>query len=94
MAHHPIIQKEMDEIIAKIAIGPLTGGAGFYSYVFVVPYCTGGLWPILNLKWLNCYMHIPAAMMPTIRQIWELIPQSSYVFSIDLKDEYLHLPIV
>ena len=42
-AHHPVIQKEVDELLAKGAIEPSSGGAGFYSSVFVVPKCTGGL---------------------------------------------------
>ena len=57
-AHHPVIQREVDELLAKGAIEPSSGGAGFYSSVFVVPKCTGGLWPILNLKHFNHYMHI------------------------------------
>ena len=36
-AHHPIIQKEVDELLAMGAIEPLSGGAGVYSNVFVVP---------------------------------------------------------
>ena len=43
--HHPIIQKEVDELLAKGAIEPSSGGAGFYSSVFVVPKHTGGLQP-------------------------------------------------
>ena len=54
--HHPIIQKGVDELLAKGVIEPSSGGAGFYSSMFVVPKCTGGLWPILNLKHFNCYM--------------------------------------
>ena len=42
-AHHPVIQKEVDELLAKEAIEPSSGGAGFYSSVFVVPKHTGGL---------------------------------------------------
>ena len=42
-AHHPVIQKEVDELPAKGAIEPSSGGAGFYSSVFVVPKHTGGL---------------------------------------------------
>ena len=42
-AHHPVIQKEVDELLAKGAIEPSSGGAGFYSSVFVVPKHTGGL---------------------------------------------------
>ena len=40
-AHHPVIQKEVDELLAKGAIEP-PGGTGFYSSVFVVPIHTGG----------------------------------------------------
>ena len=39
MAHCPINQ-EMDELLTKRSIEPLTGGAGFYSDVFVAPKCT------------------------------------------------------
>ena len=42
-AHHPVIQKEVDELLAKGAIEPSSGGARFYSSVFVVPKHTGGL---------------------------------------------------
>ena len=41
--HHPVIQKEVDECLAKGAIEPSLGGAGFYSNIFVVPKCAGGL---------------------------------------------------
>ena len=41
MSHHPIIQKVVDEQLAKDVIEPSTGGAGFYSNVFVVPKHTG-----------------------------------------------------
>ena len=33
MAHHPIIQKEVDEMLAKYSTEPSTGGVGFYSYL-------------------------------------------------------------
>ena len=58
-AHHPVIQKEVDELLAKGAIEPSSGGAGFYSSMFVVPKHTGGLHPILNLKHFNHFIHIP-----------------------------------
>ena len=48
-AHHPITQKEVDELLTKGAIEPSSGGAGFYCSMIVVPKCTGGLWPIVNL---------------------------------------------
>ena len=85
VADHPIIQKEVDELLARGAIEPSSVGAGFYSSVFVVPKCTGGLWPILNLKWFNHYLHTPSFKMPTIRHIWKLIQHGDYAFSIDLR---------
>ena len=94
-AHHPVIQKEVDELLAKGAIEPSSGGAGFYSSVFVVPKRTGGLRPILNLKHFNRYMHIPSFKMPTLKTVWQLIQQGDYAFSIDLQEyAYLHVPIV
>ena len=42
-ALHPGIQKEVDELLAKGETEPSSGGAGFYSNVFVVPKHTGGL---------------------------------------------------
>ena len=92
--HHPIIQKEMDELLAKGVIELSSNGAGFYSSVFVVPKHTGGLWSILNLKHFNCYVHVPSFKMPTIRHVWQLIPCGDYAFSIDLQDAYLHIPVV
>ena len=89
-AHHPIIQKEVDELLAKGAIEPSSGGAGFYSSMFMVPRCTGGLWPMHNLKHFNHYMHIPFKL-PTIRHVGQLIQHGDYAFSIDLQDAYLHI---
>ena len=93
-AHHPVIQKEVDELLAKGAIEPSSSGAGFYSSVFVVPKHTGSLCPILNVKHFNHFMHIPSFKMPTLKNIWQLIQQGDFVFSIDLQDAYLHIPIV
>ena len=93
-AHHPVIQKEVDELLAKGAIEPSFVGAGFYSSMFVVPKHTGGLCPILNLKCFNHYMHIPSFKMPSLKNIWQLIWQDDFAFSIDLQDAYLHVPIV
>ena len=36
-AHHPIIEKEVDELLSKGAIEPSSGGACFYSNVFHMP---------------------------------------------------------
>ena len=38
--HHPIIQKKVDELLAKDATEALTGGAGFYIHM----YCSLAYW--------------------------------------------------
>ena len=43
LAHHPIIQNEVDELLAKVTSEPLMGGTGFYSNVLVGFKCIGGL---------------------------------------------------
>ena len=93
-ADHPVIQKEVDELLAKGAVEPSSGGAGFYSSMFVVPKHTAGLCPILNLKCFNHFMHIPSFKMPSLKNIWQLIQQGDFTFFIDLQDAYLHVPIV
>ena len=62
--------------------------------MFVVPKHTGGLQPILNLKHFNCFMHIPSFQMPTLKNVWQLIQQGDFAFSIDLQDAFLHIPII
>ena len=43
LVHHPVIQKEVDELLAKGAIEPSTDTADFCSNVFMVPNHVGGL---------------------------------------------------
>ena len=59
---------KVDELLAKVAIEPSSGGAGFYSIAFAVPKHTGFLWPILILKqFVICTL--PPFKMPTIRHV-------------------------
>ena len=94
MAHHLIIQKEVDKLLAMGAIEPLAGDSGFYSNVFVLPKYTRDLQPILSLKWFNFYMLIPTFNVPSTRQVLQLIQQGDYAFSIVLKDAHLNISIV
>ena len=50
MAHHHVIQKEVDELLAKGVTEPSTAGAAFYSNVFVVTKHVGSLQPTLIHK--------------------------------------------
>ena len=50
LAHFPVIQKDVDELLTKGAIEPSTGNAGFSSNIFVVPKntCVYNLYSFLN----------------------------------------------
>ena len=39
---------------------------------FIIPQCNGGLWPIFNLTWFNCYMHMPTFKIPTMGWVHQL----------------------
>ena len=39
-------------------------------------------------------MHMPTFCMPTTQQVQQHIQQGDYAFSIDLKEAYLHIPVV
>ena len=80
MANHPIIQKEVNKLLVKHTTEPFTGGAGFYSTIFVTLKHNGGLSPILNLTQFDHFMHIPTVKMPAIRQVWQLLQQGYYAF--------------
>ena len=84
-AYHAIIQKEVDELLAKGPIEPSSGGAGFYSNIFVVPKHTSGLHPFLNLKHFNHYKHIPTFKMPTIRLVKLVFNQEIMLFLLILR---------
>ena len=83
------MQKEADELLANGAIEASPGGTGFYSNVFMISGCRGALCPVLNLKQFNHYINIP-----TIRQGMLSYSAGYYAFSIDLKNAYLHIPLV
>ena len=77
------MQKDVYELLGKGAIEPLSDEAVFHSNIFVVP----------NV-WVESIYACTYFKMPTIRQVWLLLQQGDYAFSIDVKDSYLHIPIV
>ena len=66
---------------------------GFYSRLFVVPKKTGGWRPVIDLSVLNTYMMIPKFKMETLKSIRAGLHKDHWMFSLDLEDAYLHIPI-
>ena len=65
-----------------------SGGAGFYSSVYVVPKYTSGLWVILNFKQFNHYLHMTFVRKSSIQHVWQLIQHGDHAFPIDVQDAY------
>ena len=78
---------------SKVAMEPSSSAAGFYSSMFVVPKCTGGLWPYLTLSGLIVIcIYLILRCLPS--DVWQLIQHGDYAFSVNLQDAYLHIPVV
>ena len=74
-AHCPIIQKEVVKQLVKGTTESSHDCASFYWNAFLVFMHNGGLNPIPNFKWINCYMYISTFKMSTPRHIWLLIQE-------------------
>lgn len=86
----------VDELLQKQAVIRVTDyqkSPGFYSTYFLVTKADGGFRPILNLKHFNHYMLKEKFRMETLKSILQLLQKDDFLFSIDLKDAYLHVPI-
>ena len=94
LAHHLVIQKEVQELLPKEAIEPSTGGAGFYSNVSVVP----SIWMFYILFFIISHVIATCTYLPLVylllNRFGSLFNRVIIFFSIDHKDAYLHVPIV
>ena len=69
-------------------------GGGYYSHYFLASKKTGGFRPILNLRGLNAYLLVEKFRMETLASILRDLQQGVWMISLDLKDAYLHVPII
>ena len=91
---HAIIELEIKKLLTKKVIVPSTHEDGdFISNVFVRDKKDGTHRMILNLKALNEDLKYQKFKMECLNQALDLIPQGSYMASIDLKDAYYSVPI-
>ena len=92
---HPQVALEIEAMIQKRALEPVVNPntPGFYSRIFVVPKKTGGFRPVIDLKLLNQYLVKKPFKMETGQSIRRAMQKGMWVYSIDLKDAYFHIPI-
>ena len=86
-AGHVINQKDVDELLARSAIKPSTGGSDICSMYLLF------LSALLVYNSYSVFSNL-RFKMPTMRQVLQCIQQNDYAFSIDVRDTYLHIPIV
>ena len=88
------LQDEISDLLQKRAIR-LTDphSLGFYSQMFVVPKKDGGWRPIINLKYLNSYLHTPHFKLESIQSLKDVLLVNHYMVKVDLKDAYLTVPM-
>ncbi|XP_039211541.1 exocyst complex component 3 isoform X1 [Crotalus tigris] len=73
---------------------PKPGGAGILLNPVFVPKSSGGWRAILDLKGLNLHLHYKRFKMQTLHSILTSIRWGDLLTSIDLKEAYLHIPIL
>ena len=81
-------------LVAKgaVELAPLPS-PGFYSRLFVV-WKTSGSWrPVIDLSHLNRFVDVSPFQMETIQSVLLSVRQGDWMASIDLKEEYLQVPV-
>ncbi|KAG8539574.1 hypothetical protein GDO81_020726 [Engystomops pustulosus] len=92
-----IVPHLLQEFIQKGALEPVPypqRGSGVYSRVFPVPK-QGGSWRlVIDLTYLNQFILKKRFRMESIRTTIPLISRNCFMTTVDLKDAYLHIPVL
>ena len=87
------LQGEISALIEKGAVELAPPSPGFYSRVFVVVKVPGSWRPIIDLSILNKFVLQSRFKMESNQDILSAIQRDNWMFSIDLKDAYLQVPV-
>lgn len=68
-------------------------GLGVYSVFFTVPKRNGDWRLVLDLKFINKFIHLQHFYMVSLRSITEVLQPKEFLTSLDLTEVYLHIPI-
>ena len=91
-----LLLQELRDLITKRAVFEVEHlPPGFFMSTFFLAPKKGGKWrPILNLRPLNRFIRPTRFRMETLHSILPLLRQGWWATSVDLKDAYLHIPIL
>jgi len=78
----------LEEVQAQGAVIPVPpeDKGGFYSSLFLIPKKDGRMRPVINLKWLNSWVHTQHFKMEGIHTLQDLLQQGAWMAKVDLKD--------
>ena len=87
------LEEELSALLSKGAVEPAPTSPGFYSRMFVVQKASGAWRPIINLSHMNKYIVKTKFRMETVQSVLGSLRRGDWMFSLDLKDDYLQVPI-
>lgn len=89
-----IVENEVLALLDKGAIIPSFHEKDeFISTIFIVPKSNGKFRPVINLKYLNEFVHYDHFKQETFKVVLDLLQENDFMTSIDLQDAYFSVPI-
>ena len=89
-----LVKEEIDQMLEKGAIVKTKPSRDqFLSNIFTVPKKNGGNRPVINLKYVNSFIHCPHFKMEGLFLVKELLSPNDWMVKVDLKDAYFSIPI-
>ena len=65
----------------------------FISTLFIVPKPNGKYRPVINLRYLNEFVHYEHFKQETFKVVLELLQEGDFMTSVDMEQAYFHIPI-
>ena len=89
-----LVDNEVKELLSKGVIVPSESECGeFISTLFIVPKKNGKFRPVINLRYLNQFVHYDHFKQETFKVVLNLIQENDFFTSTDLNDAYFSVPI-
>lgn len=89
-----IVDNEVKELLKIKAIVPCESEPGeFISTIFIVPKPNGKFCPVINLRYLNEFVHYEHFKQETFSVVLDLLQEKDFLTSVDLQNAYFSIPI-
>ena len=84
----------MKELLKKGAIvESVSEPDEFISTIFIVPKPNGKFRPVINLRYLNEFVHYDYFKQETFKVVLDLLQKNDFLTSVDLQDAYFSIPV-